>query len=242
MKTNRNLFLLFLVIYIRAVTINTDSYVNLPPQGYTFTFGNAQGPVQLTITGLPDGLVVENYTVVAVGPVKAGQYIISVKASDNVGNDEKILIMNVDPNFTAVTPKSSISSMTTSTISSSSQGSSFTSNNINVQTSSNSSNTTPLDISSMSALFQTGPNLSNDTSSSSVESLQSYFNNIDTSSTPAQNTPISNSLSQILTDFSNANTTYAETNISSVSAQTLVTQNSISLNFTNSARNTVSTE
>jgi hypothetical protein len=97
----------------------------------------------------------------------------------------------------------------------------------------------------MNALFQTGPTMPAEGSSSSVDSLQSYFNNIDTSSAPSQGTPISNSLSQILTDFSNSNNiSYTETTIPSpsLSAQTLVTQNSISLNFSNSQRNTVSSE
>lgn len=242
MKTNSSLILLLLLASATAATITADSYVNLPPQGYAFSFTNSQGPVQLTIMGLPDGLTVKDYTIAPVGPVQPGQYILSVKASDNAGKDEKILIMNVDPNFT--TPTTQPVPTPATTASSTSQTASSSSTTTKIKTTSTSTTSAPLDISSMNALFQTGPTLPVDTSSSSVDSLQSYFNNIDTSSSSSsQGTPISNSLSQILTDFSNSNNiSYTPTTVpSSVSAQTLVTQNSISLNFSNSQRNTVST-
>jgi hypothetical protein len=120
MKTKSSLILFFLLAAATAATISSDSYIDLNQQGYVFSFSNAQGPVQLSITGLPQGLAIQNYTVMPVGPVQPGQYILSVKAMDNAGKDEKILIMNVDSSFTTFTPRSaSTTNATTQTTSTS---------------------------------------------------------------------------------------------------------------------------
>jgi hypothetical protein len=80
--TNRSFAFLFFFSLALTLNIISDSYLNLSPQGYTFTFTGFKPPVELNITGLPQGLTLQNYTVVPVSAVEAGQYILSVKASD----------------------------------------------------------------------------------------------------------------------------------------------------------------
>lgn len=145
MNIQRSLLLLLLVVSITATTINSDSYVDLSPQGYSFTFSGNNGPVQLSITGLPQGLAVQNYTVTPVGPVQPGQYILSIKANDSSGQDQKMLIMNVGSSFTTYTPSST--SQPTSNPSPSSTSTL-------AQTTSTSTTNFNSDVSSISNIFQ----------------------------------------------------------------------------------------
>ena len=88
MCVNRSIVLLLIVCLSLSLNINSDSYLNFNHQGYTFSFENSQSPVILNITGLPQGLSLQNYTIAPVGGVKPGQYILSVKAEDASNNKD----------------------------------------------------------------------------------------------------------------------------------------------------------
>jgi hypothetical protein len=170
--------------------------------------------------------------------VQPGQYILSVKATDTAGKNEKILILNVDNAFTTFSSPPATQPAPTAALTQSTSSASSASASSSLYSTDYSTN-----ISSISALFQSGSNSqSTDAGVSSVDSLQNYFNGIDTSGGSVQTGPsIGSSLSQILTDFSNTSTLVAVPTDATVSAQTIVSQNSINLNFNNSQKSTVST-
>jgi hypothetical protein len=170
--------------------------------------------------------------------VQPGQYILSVKATDTAGKNEKILILNVDNAFTTFSSPPATQPAPTAALTQSTSSASSASASSSLYSTDYSTN-----ISSISALFQSGSSSQyTDAGVSSVDSLQNYFNGIDTSGGSVQTGPsIGSSLSQILTDFSNTSTLVAVPTDATPSAQTIVSQNSINLNFNNSQKSTVST-
>jgi hypothetical protein len=59
----RSLLLCLCLFAAASLSISSDSYVDLSAQGYGFQFSDAKGAVQLSITGLPQGLAVQNYSI-----------------------------------------------------------------------------------------------------------------------------------------------------------------------------------
>lgn len=86
-----------------SIGIESDSYLNLGNQGYSFSFVNFKAPVVLEVTGLPDGVAVKDFSIIPVGDAAPGQYIVSVKATDATKQkDEKIVILNIDQGVKAL--------------------------------------------------------------------------------------------------------------------------------------------
>ena len=239
---NRSLVFFLLLAAATAVKLTSDSYIELAPQGYTFQVQDGKLPVSISIANMPPGLAIANYTLLTVGAVPKGQYILSVKASDAAGSsDEKILIVNVGS-----TVSSSSSATSTTNTQEFTQSSSSAVAAVSTQTGSPGFDG---DISSISAMFggsaSSSAGQAASSSPGSVNSLQDYFNQIDVGSVSSNpgGSLSGSSLSAILTDFSNA-TENTETHVVDVStfSQNLVAQSSISLNFSDTQKSTVATE
>ena len=93
----RTVFFLLLVGIALGLRLNSDSYITLPQDGYLFTCTPAGREYHISIGQLPTGLALNGNRLIAVQGVQAGQYILSVVATDDGGNrDEQIIIVNVD--------------------------------------------------------------------------------------------------------------------------------------------------
>lgn len=113
MIINRSITFLFVVTISLSLSINSDSYIELNERGYTFSFESAKVPVTINVTGLPQGIDLQNYTIIPTAPVLPGQYILSVKAVDAANaKDEKIIILNVNQKFTAYNPQPTLTLVT----------------------------------------------------------------------------------------------------------------------------------
>lgn len=85
---NRSLVFLLFLAATTALKLTSDSYIELAPQGYTFQVQDGKQPVSISIANMPPGLAIANYTLITVGAVPKGQYILSVKAIDATGSSD----------------------------------------------------------------------------------------------------------------------------------------------------------
>lgn len=90
--------LFFLVISLAfSFEINSPTFIHLTQGVYEFQINGGQMPYEFSVSGLPKGIILDNNKLMLQEIVAAGQYILSVKASDSSGKlDEKIVILNID--------------------------------------------------------------------------------------------------------------------------------------------------
>ena len=115
----KTIFFLLLCAAVLGLKLTSDSYIQLPPEGYAFTCTPTTQAFRIKVGQMPPGLALDGHRLVAVEGIRAGQYIISVKAVDEADpsqHDEQIVIVNVESEIPSFVP-STVASGTASTLS-----------------------------------------------------------------------------------------------------------------------------